>query len=244
MMPDSVRWTASDYTIMAASNRLPEIAEWIATRVFRTTLDQPGFCVVTFDAPIDSSALRRFMCDLLPPLAEMYQRVSGRSLVACSAMRFDQQVTTKPHLDGGPEQSALLLGYEPTAVNSQIEIFDYLACSLRMGLTPQEFLAQHNPMFRAGYELLRPYRTRLESFDPDRFQLVVVNNSHATHDGQNWLGTLHTATILNPNRDRRRVINSMMVASMSSGATGLIGATDLEQFVATPDVARRGYDSL
>jgi hypothetical protein len=28
-----------------------------------------------------------------------------------------------------------------------------------MGLTPAEFLEQHNPMFRAGEELLRPYTT-------------------------------------------------------------------------------------
>jgi hypothetical protein len=107
-------------------------------------------------------------------------------------------------------------------------------------------MAKHNPMFKSGYELLRPYATRIPCFSPGDFQIVSINNSSApfSPDGSTWQGTLHTATILKPDETKRRVINSTMIARAFSDADGVVDQTTLEQFIHTSEVKRRGYDKL
>lgn len=39
--------------------------------------------------------------------------------------RFDQQVKTKPQRDGSPEESLLMLGYEPSLIETRPEMSDY-----------------------------------------------------------------------------------------------------------------------
>ena len=77
-----------------------------------------------------------------------------------SAGRFDQQVTTRLHRDGGPDECFLMLGYEPSAIVAEIGIADYSKCAHDMGLSASEFLDHYNPMFAAGEDLLRPYTRR------------------------------------------------------------------------------------
>ena len=47
-------------------------------------------------------------------LQSIHRKNSGRELLYLTAERFDQQQTTKFHLDGAPAESILMLGYEPT----------------------------------------------------------------------------------------------------------------------------------
>ena len=71
--------------------------------------------------------------------------------------RFDQQETTKFHLDGAPEQSMLMLGYEPSRVVSRLFLADYTRAASDLGITPQLFLTEFNPMYRAEIEKLSPH---------------------------------------------------------------------------------------
>ncbi len=68
-------------------------------------------------------------------------------------MGFDQQETTRPHLEGGREKCLLTLGYEPSEVDLELEISDYTRCALDLGLSSDEFMAEHNPMSRPGMPL-------------------------------------------------------------------------------------------
>lgn len=161
-----------------------------------------------------------------------------------SAARFDQQETTRLHRDGGPDESLLLLGYEPSVVVSEIALADYSCCAFDHGLTPTEFLEKHNPMFRAGEQLLQAYTTKVACFSPDRYQLVVINNSVTAlaPDQLAWQGVLHTATIPRPNGAARRVVNSMMLASVAPGTPEVVSQPELDTFLTTAPVRRKGYD--
>ena len=64
-----------------------------------------------------------------------------------SMARFDHQTTTKFHLDGAPEESVLMLGYEPTTVASSLNMADYSRAAADRGVSPEQFLAEFNPMF-------------------------------------------------------------------------------------------------
>jgi hypothetical protein len=73
---------------------------------------------------------------------------------------------------------------------------------------------------------------------------VGINNSSASFDGQSWLGTLHTATILNPDDSKRRIINSTMITPAKAGSPDVISEADLKNFLSTTVVHRKGYDRL
>ncbi|MDB5386994.1 MAG: hypothetical protein JWM11_2640 [Planctomycetaceae bacterium] len=210
--------------------------------VCRTDFTMPGFCLINAGTAIGSVAFRQLMVDITREMAVIHQRLTGQTLIYLSAARFDQQNSTKPHLDGGPDESMLMLGYEPSGIEAELEISDYARCAADLEITPLEFMAQHNPMFRPGFELLRPYATVIPCFDPHLFQIVVINNSSAPNDGKSWQGTLHTATIPHPDESKRRVINSTMIAPAPIGTPDAVSPVELLDFVQTSQVRRRGND--
>jgi hypothetical protein len=222
------------------------IAWDIYNRTCRTDFDAPGFCAVNAGNSIRSVAFRHLMVGIKRAMAAIHESKTGNTLIYLSAARFDQQETTKPHLDGGPDECFLMLGYEPSDVDAELAIFDYAKCAFDLGLSPKEFMAKHNPMFQSGYELLRPYSTQIPCFSRTDYQIICVNNSSApfSRDNPMWQGTLHTATILTPDESKRRVVNSTMIAPAPAGTPDTITASQEEDFIHTSVVRRRGYDKL
>ena len=184
------------------------------------------------------------MVDLKREMAAIHESNTGNTLIYLSAARFDQQMTTKPHLDGGPDECFLMLGYEPSDVDAELQICDYSKCAFDLGLSPKEFMAKHNPMFQSGYELLRPYSTRIPCFSRTDYQIICINNSSApfSRDQPTWQGTLHTATILTPDESKRRVVNSTMIASAPAGTPETVTESEQQEFINSSVVHRRGYD--
>lgn len=227
-----------------ATRSLRQLAEDVYERVCRSDFSAPGYCVVSVDEIEDSAAFRRLMVDLKNELAEIHVRRAGSWMGYLSVGRFDQQVTTKFHLDGGPAECFLMLGYEPSTVGSNLQIADYSRCAYDLGITPQEFLERHNPMFQEGFELLRQYIAEIPCFSNGQFQIVCINNSFAAYssDGPRWQGVLHTAEILTPDDTARRVINSTMIAPVVEGTLGFVSKEETEEFVRTSVVHRRGHD--
>lgn len=220
------------------------LAESIYERTCRTDFSQPGFCVVDVGSGIDSIVFRELMLELKREMGAIHEIKTGKTLVHLSAARFDQQESTRPHLDGGPDECFLMLGYEPSAVDSELEITDYAKCAFDLGLTPKALLIKHNPMFQSGFEVLEPYATRVPCFSKTSYQIICINNSSAAYASSEpaWQGTLHTATILTPNEDERRVINSTMIASVPKGTPDAVNVNELNEFASTSAVRRRGYD--
>ena len=111
---------------MTKKNQSPsDIAEAVYRRVFRTDFTQPGFALINLGPDCGSETQRQLMIDLKNEFDRLERRYRGRELVYQSLTRFDQQVTTKPHRDGGPDESILMLGYEPSLIESRLEMSDY-----------------------------------------------------------------------------------------------------------------------
>lgn len=219
-------------------------AEDIYRKVCRTDFSEPGFCSISVQEVNSSVEFRQLMVDLKNLLSEIHRRERGIGLHYLSAGRFDQQVTTKFHLDGGPPECFLMLGYEPSTVRSQVGIADYARCAFDRGTTPEELLQRHNPMFQAGYEILRPYITTIPCFSNTHYQIVCINNSFAPYspDNPRWQGTLHTAEILTPDDSARRIINSTMIAPIEPGTPDTVSEEKINEFIRTSAVHRRGHD--
>lgn len=183
--------------------------------VWRHDFRSPGFLAI--DTPdLDSRRLRAWMVALEHELGAVASARGGQPFRIASLGRFDQQVTTKFHLDGAPDESLLVLGYEPSEVASDVRLADYSRAAHDMGLTPEEFLDRHNPMYRDGETLLAPYTTLLQPPPPGWSRILLINNSKRPHDGASPQGVLHQATIATPDPSRTRIINSMMLVTGGS----------------------------
>jgi hypothetical protein len=148
--------------------------------------------------------------------------------------RFDQQETTKFHLDGAPEQSMLVLGYEPSRVQSRLLLADYT----RLLLAP--FLNDFNPMYRRGEELLGRYSTELPQPAEGHARILLVNNSTLpfTEGRTNPLGVMHKAIIVTPNDAERRIVNSTMLVV---GHGEEIDQEQEREFVTTDKISQKVY---
>ena len=59
------------------------------------------------------------MVELKGLLSDLAVQRGRRPFAYLSMARFDQQETTKFHLDGAPAESLLMLGYEPSKIRSR-----------------------------------------------------------------------------------------------------------------------------
>lgn len=229
---------------MIADVHIPTLVAEIYSQTCRTDFSEPGFSLTNVGRAIDSVAFRRLMVDLKSAMSALHEAATGKTLVYLSAARFDQQTTTKPHLDGGPEECFLMLGYEPSEIDAELQFSDYTKCAYELGMSPTEFMAKHNPMFRTGQTTLQPYTTRASNFSKEDYQIVCINNSTAgfSIETLKWQGVLHTAAILTPDESKRRVINSTMIASARIGTPETITAALQHDFIHTTIVRRQGYD--
>jgi len=239
MIDTPTAWPRSAICLRPSSLDVRSIAAEIYRRTCRVDFDEPGFCVLNVGDEIDSVAFRQLMVDLKRAMAAIHESTTGKTLAYRSAARFDQQETTRPHLDGGPDETSLMLGYEPSAVDAELKISDYAQCAFDLGISPKAFMADYNPMFKPGYDLLRPYTTRVPCFSKTGYRIVCINNSCAPYAESQpaWQGTLHTATIPTPDDTISRVINSTMIASVPAGTADQIDAEELHDFVSTAAVS-------
>jgi hypothetical protein len=181
------------------------------------------------------------MVCLKEELGRLVQEMTGRALVYRSMARFDQQVTTKFHLDGGPDESLLMLGYESSQVQSQLAMADFTMAAMKLGITPAQFVIDHNPMFTAGASLLEPYVTGLTDFDPAAAHILVINNSCRPVDraGKNLLGVMHQAIIPHPDPSRTRVVNSTMMRLSDDPCEEDVSPARQADFLVTNEVSGR-----
>lgn len=132
-------------------------------------------------------------------LVAAFGEAIGTPFVAERLGRFDQQVTTKFHRDGAPEESLLVLGYEPSSIQSRFFLADACRAARDAGVGVNAFLSANNPMFPSGERLLGPYVQEL-LVPRDTGAIVVVNNSLFPDDAPtpHLLGLLHKGTIERP----------------------------------------------
>jgi hypothetical protein len=136
-----------------------------------------------------------------------------------------------------------MLGYEPSPVSAELALADFSLCAHEMGLTPEQLLVRHNPMFGPGEDLLRPYTTPVECFSSHSSQVLLINNSIADFGAAGgWQGVLHTATVHNPSDAEPRIVDSTLIASVPAGSHETVSTAEQKLFATTDVVRRRGYD--
>lgn len=222
-------WKPDGYTIRLPSGELdPPVIRELFRRVWRTSLDQPGFAVVRFTEPIDSRGLRQKMFELAAafPIPFVPERLG----------RFDQQVTSKFHRDGAPPRSLLLLGYEQSQVRSRVFVADAYRAAVAAGTTADEFLAANNPMSAAGEAKLAPFVTEIDIPHGEPF-VVAINNSQLPFDpaAGHPLGLLHKAAVPAPDPAASRVINSAGLMPADEIWTAL-GSEAIKHFLTRDDL--------
>ena len=235
-----VMWETGDFSfdISESPERfLAANAERIFGAVWRFDFTAPGFCQLDLGRGMGSHDLRSLMIRLKERLGEVAARRGGVPFRFRSMGRFDQQETTKFHLDGAPDRSLLMLGYEPSEVRSRLLLADYAHCAYDLDIEPRRFLAEFNPMYRMGEEVLAEYVTELPQSADGHSRILLINNSSLpyTADRTNPLGVLHKAEILGPDESERRIVNSIMLAV---GGPEEVGDEALRAFVATEEISR------
>ncbi|MCZ2344409.1 MAG: hypothetical protein LC104_21830 [Bacteroidales bacterium] len=208
--------------------------------VWRVDFKAPGFAVLDIPPGPDSHVLRAWMVKLKQRLTEIGISRKRGGFIYKSMSRFDQQVTTKFHLDGAPDQSLLMLGYEPSKVESRLFLADYTRAAFDLGITPGQFLQEYNPMYKKGEDLLGLYITELPQPMEGHSRLVAINNSSLPFSEvrTNSLGVLHKAIIVTPDDTERRFINSTMLAV---GERDEISLEQQKEFIATDKISQRDY---
>jgi hypothetical protein len=230
--------------LSAEPDSLPvALAEKVLDRVWRADFHAPGFCLLDLGAQSNSHTLRSRMVTLKGRLSEIGIRRTGSPFVYRSMGRFDQQETTKFHIDGAPAESMLVLGYEPSRVRSRLFLADYSRCAFDLGMEPQQFLRDFNPMFRKGEELLRRHVTELPKAEEGHYRILLINNSSLpfTEARRNPLGVMHKAEIINPTAAERRIVNSIMLVTAAGPSSDQVSDEQLDDFVRTDKVSPRVY---
>lgn len=164
----------------------------IFDEVWRSDLTQPGFKLIDLGV-VDSFSLRKEMLRIIEEEFEGFKILS--------LLRVDQQKTTRFHLDGGPDLSVLLLGYEPSNVDSQLFIADHSKAASKFS-TPSQIIAKVNSGDESSIE---EHIEAIPIFNKKHSYIFVVNNSLE-------LGVLHKAKIINPDDSSTRIINSIMIS--------------------------------
>ena len=214
------------------------LAHAAAPRVFRTTLDAPGFAHFDLGDGLTPTVFRELLVSLGRELARLYHTRFSEALHFVSVSRFDQQSPTRPHRDGGPDASVLLLGYEPTEVHSRLYLMDYTRAAIERGLTPAEYLDCCNPAFGGDERLLETYTTEVPGFRTEHYQIVVVNNSCLPIEKRDtgMLGLLHHAVIPARREGKSRPIDSLLLGVTPDG----LSEEQLAAFVTEARGATRG----
>jgi hypothetical protein len=234
-------WPRESVCLDLVDADIGSIAAAVYRRVCRTDRDSPGFCLITVASASDSSSFRALMVDLKRAMDAIHAAKTGVRLVYLSASRFDQRDTTKPHLDGGPDECLLMLGYEPSQVESAIEISDFSRCAYDLGMTPKDFMARHNPMFAQGSKRLQPYTLRIPCFSPIDYQVLCINNSSAPYstDGTTWQGVLHNAKIEAACASEKRIADSTMIGTAPHPGHELVSEDEQLRFITTKRVVKK-----
>lgn len=188
-----------------------EIVKHFSENVFRVDTKKPGFAFFDFGKKINSIQLRTIMVELKIELSKLTIKQFNKKLTYEWLGRFDQQVSTKYHLDNAGNQSFLMLGYEPSEIESDLFLADYVKFSKDKKIEPSDYFDKYNPIFKDNETVLKPYITKVENFHKDTYKIVLINNSNSKSDCET-LGVLHMARISKPDLNKNRVINSMMLS--------------------------------
>lgn len=180
--------------------------------VLRRSLDARGWAYLELGADMDRRRMREAMRAVADGLSRTEQQLHARGLAPTALTQFDQGETTPFHVDGGPDESVLILGYEPTPRVSVLRVACLPTCAAARGDSPRAFLAAFPRGIPADHASVRAHAAEV-TIHSARWPIVVLCNSVAD-PGEGWLGVLHQAELAAEPRGER-VVNTVHLGACS-----------------------------
>lgn len=227
----SVNDTSDDTTF--STKQLQAIYE----AVFRNSSEQPGFYFQDFGSQIDSATFRQKMVELKEGLSNLCELRTNQQLNYQGIGRFNHQHSSRFHRDSAEEHSFLMLGYEPTQVDSKVYVADYTKYIESQNISLEAYFGGNQSVNTASDEqLLEPYITELEPFSKNHYRLLLVNNSKS-FEAKTW-GVFHRGEVLQKLEGEDRTLNYMMLHLCDTTVKEQYNAQKISDFINTRNVDR------
>ena len=205
--------------------------------VFRNSTSQPGFYYQDLGKQLNSKAFRQRMIELKDGLSYISEQASNKKLNYQSIGRFNHQHSSRFHRDSAEPLSFLMLGYEPTQVESKVYIADYTKLIESQNISLEAYFEGDEGINTAADEKqLNPYVTELSPFSKDNYRLLLLNNSKSFQE--KTFGVFHRGEISQKVDQEDRIINYMMLYLCDKEAEEQHSVEAISEFVNTDKVHR------
>lgn len=205
--------------------------------VFRDSIKQPGFYYWDFGNLIDSKTFRQNMVDLKNSLSRLCKLHLNRRLNYQSVGRFNHQHSSLFHRDNGNPNSFLMLGYEPTKVDSKVYVADYSKYIEEEDISLEIFFeGERDINLIKNNNVLAPFVTELKPFQKENYRLLLLNNSKSFDDKS--YGIFHSAEIPQMIVGEDRVLNYVMMQLCDNDVEELYNQKKIKDFINTVKIDR------
>ncbi len=215
----------------------PEQLQAIYEAVFRSATTQPGFYYQDLGAQMDSKTFRQKMIALKVGLSEICTLRANKQLNFQGIGRFSHQQSSRFHRDSAEAHSFLMLGYEPTQVDSKVYVADYTKYIEDQNMSLADYFGGDQDVNIANSEqLLAPYITELAPFPKDHYRLLLANNSKSFEE--KTFGVFHRGEVPQAIEGADRVLNYMTLHLCDQGVEDQYDAQTIADFIHTKQVNR------
>ncbi len=205
--------------------------------VFRKSTEEAGYYYLDLGTDLDSKAFRRFMVDLKDALSDLCRYNLNKALHYQSLGRFNHQHSSQPHRDSADDHSFLMLGYEPTMVESTAYITDYTQYIEHRELSLEAFFGGNKEVnLIQDVTAISDYVREITPFDKSHYRVLIANNSRSYDEAT--FGVFHSAEIPEKSDQADRVLNYMMLRLCGLNTEEQYTPQDIEEFVKTDKIDR------
>lgn len=224
MLKDTYTFSSKDLNIIYES-------------IFRDSTNDSGFYFQDMGKQIDSKTFRQIMIELKEGLSNLCKKRSNKRLNYHWMGRFNHQHTSGFHRDNAAEHSFLILGYEPTKVDSRVYLADYTKLIEKENISLNTYFHSDQEENVASKDWsLKPYVSELTPFYKDTFRLVILDNSKSFNE--KTFGVFHRGEVLKSIDGEDRVINSIMLHLCDSETEEQHTQKQIRDFVNTDRIDR------
>lgn len=234
---DSQEQSILDSSIQSPQNFpfTKEEFEQLFRDVIRDTTDRPGFYYKDLGRDIDSKFFRKLMIELKERLSEHCKKQINKQLNYHWMSRGNHRNSSKFHIDSATDQSILMLGYEPTTVESKVLLADYTKYLEDTGQSVQDYFSNAlNGTYGPDDDKLKPYVSELSPFPKEHYRIVIINNSRSF--GQKTFGVFHRGEVYENFNQSDRVVDALMISICEVGTEEIHEEHAINNFVNTDHV--------
>jgi hypothetical protein len=214
-----------------------DLIKTIYDSIFRQNTKQAGFYYLNLEDKLNSKVFRQLMVDLKNALSILCNQHLKKELHYQSLGRFNHQDASKPHRDTAGDHSFLILGYEPTMVESKAFITDYSKYIEHERIPLETFFGENKETnLVEDISSLTDYKTEMKPFNKNHYRILIANNSRSY--AETTFGVFHSAEIPEKVDNQDRLLNYMMLKLSDLNSKEQYTLQDVQEFLNTDKVNR------